>query len=312
VTVDRTYLFTYVVPTIAAFVLAAGIGGAVLGAYAPLQQNTGLCGESEFTVFPPGEGGPSPTVADSGVFPVFGFDELSEEEKRAFREALASPINAAEISGETEHAGAFGTGVESGTGADDAEDGAVVRYEGEAYFVASVPHDCTNVAPLILPLSLVGLLVGTAGMLTPIVWRRRIGRPLHGGDSPTRSALSMFRDGPYEGIGLVGSFGAGAVVSIIPLIGPLLGGSIVGVVAPSTRRAAVLGTYLGVLVAGILAVSTAFGILPDTLAILARLIVSVVPALTPSPLVIAAVVVLAPVVLAPIAAAATRWGTDPF
>lgn len=305
---DRTYLFTYIVPVIGAFVLAAGIGGAVLGAYAPLQQNAGLCGESELTVFPPGEGGPNPTVSDSDVFPVFTFDDLSAEEQQAFREAVASPGNAAEISGDTEHAGAFGVG------ATGIEDGAVVRYQGAEYFVASVPHECTNVAPLVFPLSLVGILLGTVGMLTPIAWRRRISRPLHGGDTGNvRSALAMFRDGPYEGIGLLGSFGAATLVSIVPLVGPLLGGSIVGAVAPTTRRAAVLGAYLGALVTGILAVSTAFGVLPNTLALVPRVLASFIPIVGPlSPFTVAAVVVVTPLVLAPLSAAATRWGTRSF
>ena len=292
---DRTYLFTYIVPVIGAFVLAAGIGGAVLGAYAPLQQDSGLCGESELTVFPPDETGP--VTGGSDVFATFAFSELSPEEQRGFREALRSANDAAEISSDTEHADSFRTG-------------AVVRYRGGEYYVATTLHECTNVDPLVLPLSLLGLVVGTIGMLAPIAWRRRIDRPLHGGDTGgERSALAMFRDGPYEGIGLLGSFGAATLVSIVPLIGPLLGGSLVGAVAPTTRRAAVLGTYLGALVTGILAASTAFGVLPDTLAILARLIVAVVPSLAPSPLAVTAVVVVAPLVLAPLSAVATRWGT---
>ena len=293
--VDRTYLLTYIVPVIGAFVLAAGIGGTVLGAYAPLQQDSGLCGESELTVFPPGDSGP--VTGGNAPFATFAFGQLSTEEQHAFREAVESPNNVAEMAGETEHAEAF-------------ESGAIVRYQGSEYYVATMPHECTNVDPLVFPLSLVGLLVGTAGMLTPIAWRRRIGRPLHGGDTGgERSALAMFRDGPYEGLGLLGSFGAAIPIAIIPFIGPLLGGSIVGAVAPTTKRAAVLGTYLGVLVAGILAASTAFGVLPTTLAILSRLLVSFIPIVDPNPVVVAAVVTIAPVVLAPLSAVATRWGT---
>jgi len=298
VIVDRTYLFTYIVPVVGAFVLAAGIGGTVLGAYAPLQTEAGLCGESELTVFPPGDS--DPVTGEGDLFPTFAFGDLSEAERHAVREAIASPNNVAELERDTEHADAFASG-------------AVVRYRGSEYYVATTLHDCTNVDPLVFPLSLLGLLVGTVGMLTPIAWRRRIGRPLHGGDTGgERSALAMFRDGSYAGIGLLGSFGAAVPISIVPLIGPLLGGSIVGAVAPTTKRAAVLGTYLGVLVTGILAASTVFGVLPDTLAILSRLVVAVVPGLDPSPLVVTWAVVLAPLVLAPIAAAATRWGTRSF
>ena len=295
---DRTYLFTYIVPVIGAFVLAAGIGGAVLGAYAPLQQDSGLCGESELTVFPPGDTGP--VTGGSDVFSTFAFGELTPEEQRGFREALRSVNNAAEIPSDTEHAESFRTG-------------AVVSYQGNEYYVATTLHECTNVDPLVLPLSFLGLVLGTIGMLTPIAWRRRIGRPLHGGDTGgERSALAMFRDGPYEGIGLLGSFGAAVPISIVPLIGPLLGGSIVGAVAPTTKRAAVLGIYLGVLVAGILALSTAVGVLPNTLAILSRVIVSLVPAVSPTPLAVTAVVTIAPLVLAPLSAVATRWGTRSF
>lgn len=295
---DRTYLFTYIVPVIGAFVLAAGIGGAVLGAYAPLQQSYDLCGDSELTVFPPDETGP--VAGENDLFTTFAFEELSEEERRAVREAIAEPTNEAELPGDTEHAEAFAVG-------------AIVHYRGVDYYVTTVAHECTTVDPLVLPLSLVGLLVGTAGMLTPIVWRRRIGRPLHGGDTGgERSALAMFRDGPYEGVGLLGSFGAATLVSIVPIIGPLIGGSIVGAVAPTTKRAGILGGYLGTLVAGILAASTAFGVLPATLALLARAIVAAVPFVGVNPLAVAIVVVVAPLVLAPIAAIVTRRATRSF
>ena len=295
---DRNYLFTYIVPLIGAFVLAAGIGGAVLGTYSPVQNTFGLCGSPDITVFGPGE---SPQITSSGgfEFPQFAYEELSEPARSAFEEALRSPTN--------RH------GVEGNLPPDEREallTGSVVIYEGTEYYAAITPHPCVNVAPLLLPASLLALLLGGVGMLAPIAWRRRVGRPLHGGDSGNvRSALALFREGPYEGAGLVGSFGAASVVGLVPLIGPALGGSIVGAVAPTTRRAAVLGTYLGALLTGILAASTAFGVLPDTLAILARLLVAVVPSITPSPLAVTAVVVVTPLVLAPISAVATRFGT---
>lgn len=300
---DRTYLFTYIVPLVGAFVLAAGIGGAVLGSYAPVQSSFGLCGAPEMAVFAPGEA--SRITASGGFeFQRFGYEQLSEPARSAFEEALRSPTN--------KH------GVE-GTLPPDERDafllsGAIVVYEGTSYYTAITPHPCVSVAPLLLPISLLALGLGSAGMLTPIVWRRRIGRPLHGGDTDNvRSVLAMFRDGPYSGLALLGSFGAASLVSLVPLIGPLLGGSIVGAVAPTIRRAAVLGAYLGAFVVAILAASTALGVLPSTLAIIPRVLASFVPFVGPlSPVVVAGVVVCAPFVLTPVAAAATRRATDSF
>lgn len=310
---DRNYLFTYIVPLIGAFVLAAGIGGAVLGSYAPVQGTFGLCGSPEMTVFGPGE---ASRITTSGgfEFPEFAYEELSDPAREAFDGALASPLNEHGVEGDLPpgEREAFSTGLPAFEGSQYGA-GAVVIYEGAKYFVTTTPHPCVRVAPLLLPASLLALLVGGIGMLTPIAWRRQVGRPLHGGDTGNvRDALTLFRDGPYEGVGLVGAFGAASVVGLVPFIGPVLGGSLVGAVAPTAKRAAVLGTYLGALLTGILAASTAFGVLPDTLAILARLLVAVVPSITPSLLAVTAVVVVAPLVLAPVSAVATRFGTRSF
>jgi hypothetical protein len=296
--VDRTYLFTYIVPLIGVFVLAAGIGGAVLGSYAPVQNTFGLCGAPEMTVFASGE---TTRVTSPGGFeyPQFRYEELSEPARSAFEEALESPTN--------KH------GVEGDLPPDEREallaSGGVITYEGMEYYTALTAHPCVNVAPLLLPVSFLALALGAAGMLTPIVWRRRIGRPLHGGDTGNvRSALAPFRDGPYQGIGGGGSFGAASLVSLVPLSGPLLGGSSVGAVAPTTRRAAVLGTYLGALITGVLAVAAV--LLPPAFVFVPPSIIALLPfAGFVNPLLVTIAVIVAPLPFAPVSAAVTRRAT---
>lgn len=280
---DRSVLFTYVVAILGAFVLAASIGGVVLGAYAPIQHRYDLCGYPEMTVFGPGEA--ERIARPDAPFSPVRYEALSEPARTAFEGTLDSPTNEQEVEGKLEprEREAF-------------LDGAIVIDDGRRYYVTITPHPCTSVSVLSLPLGLVGLAIGAVALLVPVLRRRRTGAGVatdgrvSGASGGTRSVLGPFRDGPYGGAALLGSFGAATIVSLVPWVGPLLGGSIVGSVAPTIKRATIRGGYLGAIVAVVLLADAAFA---GVLGLYDRgLFVYAYP--------------LSPLVLAPIGAAVTR------
>lgn len=156
-------LVRYVAPFLGALLFSASIGGVVLGGYAAVQEDLGLCGQPAIVVTAPDEAKPA-TIHESPApnLPRLTYEELTEEEQKAFEEALDSPLNEGEIRGEFAHEKEFSGGV-------------VVSYEGREYYGAVETMDeCVAVSSYVLPSGAagVGLSVGLFA-LSYLLGRRR-------------------------------------------------------------------------------------------------------------------------------------------
>lgn len=156
---DESPLLIYGAPTLGVLLLTVGIAGGVMGGYSIVQQELELCGnptidvaDEEATARYVGPG--SPSVARLSV------EELTPAERRAFRTGLDSPTGGADIRGRAEHLPEFRAGV-------------IVSYEGgQRYVTLGSMNRCLDANPLLLPLGVVAILVGIAGVLTPPIYRR--------------------------------------------------------------------------------------------------------------------------------------------
>ncbi|UPV74842.1 hypothetical protein M0R89_01940 [Halorussus limi] len=169
---DRTTrgaLLTYGAPFVGALLVAVGIAGSVLGGYAVVQEEFGLCGDPTIGVSdsPAAVGagaGPSELAGGGPVLAQFDVSDLSPAERRAVERALAEPGGQADVRGAFPHEESF-------------RRGAVVRVEGDRYYVTLVSSvECLGVDPLVLPLGLVAILLGIGGVLTPPAYRRLLER----------------------------------------------------------------------------------------------------------------------------------------
>lgn len=156
---DESSLLIYGAPTLGVLLLTAGIAGGVMGGYSIVQQELMLCGQptidvadQEATEQYVGPG--SPSISRLSV------EELTPAERRAFREGLDSFTGEGTIEGEVAHLQEFRSGV-------------IISYEdGQRYVTLGSINRCLDANPLLLPLGVVAMLVGTAGVLTPPIYRR--------------------------------------------------------------------------------------------------------------------------------------------
>lgn len=155
---DSAFL-TYAVPFAGSLLIAVGIAAGVVGAYAPLQGDLGLCGDPTISVSTPaetedlvGDGGPS--------FETLGVDDLSPAERRAFEDALADPFGEGHVRGDFPHRAAF-------------ERGVLIRSdETLRYATLTAANRCTAVDPLLFPLGVAAILLGVVWILAPPMYRR--------------------------------------------------------------------------------------------------------------------------------------------
>jgi hypothetical protein len=156
---DSTFL-VYGAPLVGVLLLTVGIAGGVMGGYSVVQQELDLCGHpaihvaSEEASAPYAEPGP-PNVQRLPV------SNLTRAERAAFEDALDAPAREAEIRGEVQHLEAF-------------ERGVLVTRQGAAprYVTLATQNRCLDASPLLLPLGLVFMLVGTVGVLLPPILQR--------------------------------------------------------------------------------------------------------------------------------------------
>ena len=156
---DSTFL-VYGAPLVGVLLLTVGIAGGVMGGYSVVQQELDLCGHpaihvaSEEASAPYAEPGP-PNVQRLPV------SNLTRAERAAFEDALDAPAREAEIRGEIQHLEAF-------------ERGVLVTRQGAAprYVTLATQNRCLDASPLLLPLGLVFMLVGTVGVLLPPILQR--------------------------------------------------------------------------------------------------------------------------------------------
>jgi hypothetical protein len=158
---DSSLLFTYVAPFVGVLLVAVGIGAAVPGGYALVQEEIATCDEPTIVVE-----GPEATAERfaGGVpsVPRLAFEELSPAEQEAFLEALADPVGEAHVGEPSPNRRTFANG-------------SLVRFEGERHYVTVVSENpCFEAAPLQFPLGVFAIGLGTVGVLTPPLYRRLV------------------------------------------------------------------------------------------------------------------------------------------
>jgi hypothetical protein len=154
-------LFTYVAPFVGVLLISIGIGGAVPGGYALIQEDLRDCDSPTILVEPPeraaaltDDGGPDLTRIP--------FENLTDAEQEAFVAALDAPRREAHIHGSVRNRPAF-------------EEGAIVVFEGAPYYVTIVAENtCFRAPPLGFPLGLFAIGLGTAAVLTPPAYRKLV------------------------------------------------------------------------------------------------------------------------------------------
>lgn len=160
----RDVLLTYGAPLIGAVLLSVGIAGGVMGGYSTIQERAGLCDEPIILVSTVDDTERQLQAAEGGGPDIgrIAFANLSTGEQRAFEEAIAAQSREAEIGEKLSHRGAF-------------ERGVVVSYEGSEYYTTlASENECLDANPLLLPLGVVSILLGIAGVLTPPLYRRYV------------------------------------------------------------------------------------------------------------------------------------------
>lgn len=154
-------LFTYVAPLVGVLLVSVGIGAAVPGGYALIQEEIATCGEPTIAV-----DGPEETERRFGENPAsvprLSYEELSAAEREAFTAALSDPVNEAHVAGPFPNRPAF-------------ENGTLVTHEGERHYATVVSENpCFDAAPLQFPLGVFAIGFGVVGILTPPIYRRLV------------------------------------------------------------------------------------------------------------------------------------------
>ena len=158
---EESVLFTYFVPFVGVLLVAVGIGGAVPGGYAIIQEDITTCDQPTIDVEGPEETADrfsdrTPRIAR------FDYSELSEAEQSAFVEALDDPVGEAKVNGSFPNGDAF-------------RNGSLVTYEGESHYVTVVSENpCYTTPALQFPLGVFAIIFGVVGIITPPIYRKLI------------------------------------------------------------------------------------------------------------------------------------------
>jgi hypothetical protein len=235
---DSSRSLTYGLPILGVVILSVSLGGVVLGAYASIQEDTGHCGNPLIHVTPPDKIGPLSGQGGEGLtYPVIDFQELSLAEQRGFEEALARVDHVGTVDATLVHHS-------------EIENGAIVLYQGERYYVTLHGENaCVGMDPLVLPLGVLGSIIGVGLVVAPSLWKR-LGGP--GSQDLGRTVadprIVMF-DGLYADFWMFIVFTIGVTLGLLHWIGLFIGAVLIGFVSSTSERAIVLGVYLSCLVA---------------------------------------------------------------
>jgi hypothetical protein len=234
---DRSRIFGYGLPIVGVLLLSITIGGAVLGSYAAIQEDTGHCGNPLIHVTPPEQIGPlSGTSAEGPGYVVLDFQDLTPNEQHAFRTALNETDTIGKADATLHHLSEF-------------ENGAIVIYQGDRYYVTlHGENTCIGVAPFVLPVSIIGMVIGTGMVLAPPLWSL-LSTP--GQRNPLDEITDpriVFLGGLYGDFWVFLAFNVAVILGLLHWVGMLIGAALLGLTTSTTERAAVLGVYLGCIV----------------------------------------------------------------
>jgi len=158
---DESILFTYVAPFVGVLVVAVGIGAAVPGGYAIIQEDITTCDQPTVAVEGPEETSERFDAASPNL-PSLQYEELSDAEQEAFVDALNDPVGEARVDG------AFPNG-------DTFRNGTIVVYEDERHYATVVAENPCFIAPeLQFPLGVFAIIFGVVGILSPPVYRKLV------------------------------------------------------------------------------------------------------------------------------------------
>ena len=158
---EESLLFTYIAPFVGVLLVAVGIGGAVPGGYALIQEDIASCGDPTIDVEGPEESAERFEYSQPDV-PRLDYESLSAAEQEAFVEARDDPIGEAKVQGE------FPNG-------DAIRNGSLITYEGEQYYTTVVSENPCFIAPeLQFPLGVFAIIFGVVGILTPPIYRKLV------------------------------------------------------------------------------------------------------------------------------------------
>jgi hypothetical protein len=158
---EESILFTYIAPFIGVLLVAVGIGGAVPGGYAIIEQDITTCDAPTLAVEGPEETRERFTDSQPQLAQL-DYEELSESEQTAFTDALDDPIGEARVQGEFPNQPAI-------------RNGSLIAYEGETHYTTIVSDNPCFIAPdLQFPLGVFAIIFGIVGILTPPIYRKLI------------------------------------------------------------------------------------------------------------------------------------------
>jgi len=158
---DESIIFTYVAPFVGVLLVAVGIGGAVPGGYAIIQEDITSCDAPTIAVEGPEETAQRFNETNPNLT-TLEYETLSEDEQAAFDEALADPRGEARVEG------SFPNG-------DTIRNGTVIMYDDERHYVNVVAENpCYTTPALQFPLGVFTIIFGVVGILSPPIYRKLI------------------------------------------------------------------------------------------------------------------------------------------
>lgn len=158
---EESLLFTYIAPFVGVLLVAVGIGGAVPGGYALIQEDIASCGNPTIDVEGPEETAERFAYSEPDI-PQLDYGELSPAEQEAFVEARDDPVGEAKVQGEFPNGQAI-------------RNGSLITYEGEQHYTTVVSENPCFIAPqLQFPLGVFAIIFGVVGILTPPIYRKLV------------------------------------------------------------------------------------------------------------------------------------------
>ncbi|WP_435078009.1 hypothetical protein [Halococcus sp. AFM35] len=147
---NRTDTIAFTMRFLGAVLFAIGIGAAVVGGYALVQEDLGLCGNPILEV------SSSNTYGDD--VPSLPANSLSPAEHAAFVEAVTGLTSEAEIDGQIR--------------TNALREGALITYQGERYYAAiGSLNQCVAIDPLVFPLGVALVGLGAVAYVSPTLRR---------------------------------------------------------------------------------------------------------------------------------------------